>query len=728
MRLASILDRIANGVSMRAFSHLLLPLLALPLVFIVVAAVFALRAPEAKAQETCTPAVNLSETSLLFDVPGPDYSNYDMSLNCKPTADVVVKATSSLASSENGVYLPMAECPGGGGSDCKGWNMRKSISFIFTPENWNEPQYVEVGYWTEPRLEFNISPQNAIVTHSATSADPRYDGIAIPSIPAAHNLKTKHEKQLRIAYLNSKPAKIVLLGSPTNQENRQPDRRWVSAEATAIEGSDIKWLLYVNRIKIDPGDAAIVLKWHTKDGTAKAADGDYTASSGTITFPAHQHSAVVSVPVAADNIREPKESLSIVVTGAHGSVTLPSATMGGSIVDSGGVAPTPVPTNTPTITPKPTFTPTPTPTFTPTKTPTVTPTETPTITPKPTHTPTITPTQTVTPTLTPTNTPTATHTPTMTPTPTATHTPVPTATHTSTPTPVPYAYLSPDPESRKIASLSHYRLYSLRTNLPGRRSVKIVLSLNDGRHLAITKNPHDSVFPVCRIARTLYGGDVYSRGNPGQIYIAGCYTGTGKLELRRASDDLLLRTYTIVLDAPPRTSTPTPTNTPTATNTPIHTPTATRTPTPPATASPTPTPTATATPTHTPEQGAAFPGSATGILSISSGAHHFCWLNGAGEIFCHGNDDAGQVSGIPNGGGFTAVSAGLRHTCALDADGYIRCWGSDEHGQASPPNGGGFTAVSAGLHHTCALDADGYIHCWGSDEYGQSSPPKGSRR
>ena len=437
-----------------------------------------------------------------------------------------------------------------------------------------------------------------------------------------------------------------------------------------------------------------------------------------------------------------------------------------NITDNDKPTPTPTITLTPTITP----TPTPTPTPTATHTPTATFTNTPTATPMPTATHTPTPTPTATPTATHTPTATFTPTPTMTPTPTATATPTPTptptATHTSTSTPtaVPYAYLSPDPESRKIASLSHYRLYSLRTNLPGRRSVKIVLSLNDGRHLAITKHPHDSVFPVCRIARTLYGGDVYSRGNPGQIYIAGCYTGTGKLELRRASDDLLLRTYTIVLDAPPRTSTPTPTSTPTATNTPTHTPThtptatrtpiptstpafarseaaptataiptytptATNTPKPTATASPTPMPTATRT--HTQEQGAAFPGGASGagILSISSGGHHFCWLNGAGEILCRGNDEARQVSGIPNGDGFTAVSAGLRHTCALDAGGYIRCWGSDEHGQVSGiPSGDGFTAVSAGLRHTCALDGDGYIHCWGSDEYGQASPPKGSGR
>lgn len=177
----------------------------------------------------------------------------------------------------------------------------------------------------------------------------------------------------------------------------------------------------------------------------------------------------------------------------------------------------------------------------------------------PTPTPTPVPTDTLVPTNTPTNTPVPTDTPapgdTPTNTPTPTHTPTPTPTPTSTPTPVQSytARLSPVPSSVSFKDVgSTWHRFTLNSN------VNVKLVANPGNTpLNVEIYNYNLGSTLCPAERN----DNLTRTNGEYVYLAGCKVGTGTLELRHATNNTLIRTYTFNI-APNATYTPTPTPTP----------------------------------------------------------------------------------------------------------------------------------------------------------------------
>ena len=207
-----------------------------------------------------------------------------------------------------------------------------------------------------------------------------------------------------------------------------------------------------------------------------------------------------------------------------------------------------------------------------------------------------------------------------TPTPTATPTPTPTATDTPTPTPTATpgsgASLSPNPSIGSFQANGAWRPFTVRSQV-GR--VKIVANpTGSDRRVEINESKAGNFCPAEQndddIGRTFANG--------GTVYLAGCALwnspsdrdGYGKVELRRASDNSLVRTYTLTIGSP---------------SIPTNTPTPTPTPTPTATATATPTNTPTATPTHSPTPTATPPnGCVTSLGTISGTAtKNGTWTN-----------------------------------------------------------------------------------------------------
>jgi alpha-tubulin suppressor-like RCC1 family protein len=132
------------------------------------------------------------------------------------------------------------------------------------------------------------------------------------------------------------------------------------------------------------------------------------------------------------------------------------------------------------------------------------------------------------------------------------------------------------------------------------------------------------------------------------------------------------------------------------------------------------------------------------MRAVAAGSDHACALTRAGDAYCWGGNELGQlgrgtadsipgsVPGLVRGRlKFEAIAAGFAHTCGITAAGEAYCWGSNEYGQlgdgtrigrAEPVRVSGgirFRAVGPGGTHTCAVDHQSVAYCWGGNWHGQ---------
>ncbi|HEY5011622.1 MAG TPA: Calx-beta domain-containing protein, partial [Acidimicrobiia bacterium] len=80
-----------------------------------------------------------------------------------------------------------------------------------------------------------------------------------------------------------------------------------------------------------PSTGSVTVHYATADGSAVAGS-DYTAESGTLTFPAGAVTRIVSVPILGDSLHEGDETLTVTLSSASGA-SIAQAVGGGSIVD-----------------------------------------------------------------------------------------------------------------------------------------------------------------------------------------------------------------------------------------------------------------------------------------------------------------------------------------------------------------------------------------------------------
>lgn len=137
-----------------------------------------------------------------------------------------------------------------------------------------------------------------------------------------------------------------------------------------------------------------------------------------------------------------------------------------------------------------------------------------------------------------------------------------------------------------------------------------------------------------------------------------------------------------------------------------------------------------------------MPALAAGVI-MASGATHTCITDGASQAFCWGDNQYGElgradtVSPRPSAGGvgggvvFNSITAGQWFTCGLTSAGQAYCWGINNYGQLgdgttvnkSIPTAVNtalsFVSLSAGWDHVCGLTSSGAAYCWGRNNNGQ---------
>lgn len=135
----------------------------------------------------------------------------------------------------------------------------------------------------------------------------------------------------------------------------------------------------------------------------------------------------------------------------------------------------------------------------------------------------------------------------------------------------------------------------------------------------------------------------------------------------------------------------------------------------------------------------------TGWTTVGAGSFHTCAIRGAGELWCWGGGQNGQLGVGTNAtedialprrvelGEWRSVVAGTSHSCGLQSDGSLWCWGRNDRGQLglgdtqtrlepATVRAPGLTAwlrVAAGREHTCAIASDRSLWCWGENAAGQ---------
>lgn len=140
------------------------------------------------------------------------------------------------------------------------------------------------------------------------------------------------------------------------------------------------------------------------------------------------------------------------------------------------------------------------------------------------------------------------------------------------------------------------------------------------------------------------------------------------------------------------------------------------------------------------------PVDAIGFHELSLGAYHTCAVGFAGEVWCFGRNNAGQLgispagvaslllspATVPGSTSSVKVATGEHFTCSLLANGDVRCWGKNLSGQLghgtasndpthpfqSPLTLSNATEITAGAYHACAL-VSGQAWCWGYNGQGQ---------
>ncbi len=155
---------------------------------------------------------------------------------------------------------------------------------------------------------------------------------ATVTVPITNDVRPEFDETLRLVLSNPSGANIVratATGTITNDDGTPI--QVAIGNASVLEGNDGTATLTFT-VTRSGGTGAFDVGYATADGTATAGS-DYVATSGTLSFAAGELTKTVSVTVNGDTLREPNETVSVVLSGATNDAIVTTATGTGTILN-----------------------------------------------------------------------------------------------------------------------------------------------------------------------------------------------------------------------------------------------------------------------------------------------------------------------------------------------------------------------------------------------------------
>jgi hypothetical protein len=249
-------------------------------------------------QTVAQPAIVVKPTSPLVTTEAGGTATATAVLAAPPTADVLVQLVSTNPR-EGTAAAPGSVLPG---------------VLTFTPDTWSTPQTITVTGVDDQLADGDVA--YTIQIGPAISADPGYDGLD--------------------------PADLSL----TNRDD-EPTPALSIADASLAEGDAGTSTAGFIVTLAPPSRQTITVQYTTADGTA-STPGDYTATTGTLTFLPSDTSKTIFVDVVGDTSVEPDETFGVTLSSPV-NATLARSTAVGTIRNDDVGSPPPS-TSTPTLT------------------------------------------------------------------------------------------------------------------------------------------------------------------------------------------------------------------------------------------------------------------------------------------------------------------------------------------------------------------------------------------